>query len=1136
MCVGLVLGTLCASELAAQDYRAKMQGVVTDSSKAALPGATVTLSNDNTGVQTIRTSNESGHYIFDFVDPGTYTVSIEMPGFSKFVRKNVLVQVRGDVTVDAALTVGAVNETVEVTAATSALQMNTSTMEMTMDGKMLKDLPILARNPFTLALLNPAVVNRYFATRNPFFMWSSSMIDVGGNTSRQNDILLDGAPIQIGPKGSYSPPMDAVQEFSVQQNSVDAEFGHSAGGILSLGMKSGTNHWNGTTYYFGRNPALNAVTNPVTRTPNQIRNHIWGGTVGHPLIKNKLFGFTSYESWRTMEPRFTQRTMPTDLERTGDFSQSLNSFGDLRTIYDPWTTVFDPVTGRVTRTAFPGNRIPASRLDPTALRIMQDIWKPNNPGVGPTRTNNYQTSYSWPMKYWNFSQRIDWNASDRLKVFGRFSRVRTDLESENFAGSPAVENENGGIMNNRNIAADLVYVLTPNTVINVRGSYASLEDDYDGKDRKVGESGLGEFWPGNPWYKPYIGQMPAVYYPRMNIGGGGFGKSGYWYQHARHWAYSANMRQTRGIHNWKVGFENRVHHSDGTYPNLMNFSFPAALTADTFISPDTRRSGDEWATFLLGAIDGSSNAGTVPFQRLGVNFLAGFIHDDIRLSHRITLNLGLRYEYETAPRDLEEPQLSRYLDLSQPIPEMQNNPPQLPAEVTAIRTSAPTYTGAWLFTDRSNRGAFKTDKTVFMPRAGIAIRINDKTAFRAGYARYVVPPLIVGNTLAGLSMPYYSARTTVAPQREGIPQARLSDPFPAANPIVLPKGNSLGRYTNLGDNANWYTPNLRTGVNDRINFSLQRELPNSMNIDVTVFMNLGHDLPYTKLLNMSDPQLRYTHKAALNRQVANPFYQYMTPDTFPGPLRNQRTVSIGSLLGPYPQYGSLSETNVAGVLNRYYALQMKLERRFSAGYMFVTAYNYNREFNSEFFDDVDRYANRFTMIPGVSPRHRLTNGGTFDFPFGQGRRFLANAHPVANGLLGGWSTSWLFMFNSGQYLRFGQLKTDGSSPKLDNPTTDLWFDTSKFQQAEPFTPRTNPWQYPDVTGPSSWNVDMTLAKDFPIQRDYRLEFKLEAYNVTNNFVPSNPILNVLSPLFGKSTGQLLGNRGRELQYTLRLYF
>ena len=168
------------------------------------------------------------------------------------------------------------------------------------------------------------------------------------------------------------------------------------------------------------------VTNSVTHTPNQIRNHVWGGTIGHPIRKNKLFAFTAYESWRISEPRVTQRTMPTDLERTGDFSQSLNAFGDLRTIYDPWTTVFDPATQKVTRTPFPGNKIPANRMDPTALRILKDVWKPNNPGVGPNRQNNFQTSYGWPMRYWNFSERVDWNASDKLKV--EFDKLLRDLK------------------------------------------------------------------------------------------------------------------------------------------------------------------------------------------------------------------------------------------------------------------------------------------------------------------------------------------------------------------------------------------------------------------------------------------------------------------------------------------------------------------------------------------------------------------------------------------------------------------------------------------------------------------------------------------------------------------------------------
>src|SRR5262249_5264263 len=269
-----------------------------------------------------------------------------------------------------------------------------------------------------------------------------------------------------------------------------------------------------------------------------------------------------------------------------------------------------------------------------SLRILKDIWTPNGAGINITRQFNYQTGYSWPMKYWNLSERVDWNASDKLKVFGRFSRVRTDLLSDNFANSPAVQNDNGGIMNNRNIAGDVVYVLTPSTVFNARMSYSSLEDDYNAPDRTVGEQGLGQFWPNNPWYKPYIGQMPAVYYPSISVGDNStaFGKGGYWFQHPHHYAFSAHIRQTRGIHSWQTGFEGRIHRSDAASFNLMGFGFQPALTADTFISPDTRRSGDAWATFLLGALDPNSYASTVPLQNLGVKYFAGFVHDDIKLT------------------------------------------------------------------------------------------------------------------------------------------------------------------------------------------------------------------------------------------------------------------------------------------------------------------------------------------------------------------------------------------------------------------------------------------------------------------------------------------------------------------------
>jgi len=249
--------------LAGQDYRARVQGSITDQSRAAVASAKVALKNVGTGVENVRSTDVTGHFIFDFVPPGNYTVRVQMAGFNPFTQENIAVLTRGDVTIDGQLTVGAVTQAVEVSETAVALETNTTTMAQTVTGKMLADLPVLARNPFTLVLLDPAVVNRYWdvSHRNPFYMQAANGVDVGGNTGGRNDLLLDGVPIGVDSRGSYAPSMDAVQEVSIQQNSVDAEFGFSAGGNMSVSMKSGTNEYHGTAYYFGRNPALNALSN-----------------------------------------------------------------------------------------------------------------------------------------------------------------------------------------------------------------------------------------------------------------------------------------------------------------------------------------------------------------------------------------------------------------------------------------------------------------------------------------------------------------------------------------------------------------------------------------------------------------------------------------------------------------------------------------------------------------------------------------------------------------------------------------------------------------------------------------------------------------------------------------------------------
>ena len=1137
----LVLSTVACF---AQDYRARVQGIVADSSQAAVAGAKVTLRNVNTGVEATRETGATGHYIFDFVEPGTYSIAAEMAGFTKAAKENLLVQTRADVTADFALKPGTVVESVDVTATAVALSFNSSTRDLTIDRKMLTDLPVKARNPFTLALLDPAVVNRYIGfDRNPYFMWSSSSIDVGGNTSRRNDLLLDGAPLQIGAKGSYAPPMDATQEFTVQQNSVDAEFGHSAGGILSLSMKSGTNQIHGTASYFGRNPLFNAVSNPLNRRPNQIRNHIYGGTIGAPIIKNKLFTFTTYEAWSTKEPLNAQRTMPTDLERAGNFSRSFNARGGLRTIYDPMTTQLINNGSTSQRMPFPNNTIPANRIDPTSATIMKDIWAPNGPGDDITGLNNFRLGYSWSVKNWNFANRTDYNFNDKLKFFGRYSQFKTTLDQLNYTpnNSPAMPNDNGGLMDSRNVAGELVYSMNPRTMINFRGNFAELQDNYHAPAQAVGLKGLERFWPGNPWYSNYIGEQPAIYYPGVNIttagGTSSYGKAGYWFQEPSSYSLSGKMSHFSGKHYLKGGADVRFHEAHAQSFNFMNLNFLPGPTSSSHLVNDPL-SGDGHATFLLGVVADNSVVNAQPLQHLRLNYYSMFFHDDIKLTRNITINAGLRWEYEQAPYD-EQGRLSRFLDLKSANPVLQAAPPAFPSEITSVAKQ--NFNGQWIFSDDNNRRWFPMPKHIFLPRLGTAIRVNDRTAVQIGWGRYMVPPQTIINTTGGIAnFDGFRGSTTGLPMVDGVPQSQLSNPFPAGrNPLIPVVGRGFGVNTNLGGAAVFASQGYNPGINDRINFSLQRELPGRFKGDLTYFINLGRNMDYTRDLNQIDPQFRFGPQAAFyNQATTNPFFGYSTADKFPGQLRSQRTVSRLQLLRPYPQYTQISQQFTPGITNRYQALQFRLQRAYANGMSVLLAYNYNRERNTFFFNEIDQYQDKFTYLNSNNPRHRMTVAGTYDLPFGKSRRFMSKAHPIVNAVLGGWSTSNFFYLKSGEFLRFPGAIVDGD-PHISDPGPSAWLNQSAFKPLPAFTSRANPFQYEGITGPGYWNFDSTLAKEFRLTESKRIELKMESYNLTNSFWWANPTLtggSIGTPQFGRSFLQSPEVRGREFQYSMKFIF
>ena len=341
----LVLPAVPAS---AQDYRGRIQGSVMDVSPAALPGVAVTLVNDATAVTATRVSNAEGRYLFDFVEPGAYSITAELQGFKKANQRNVRVPQRGDVTVNLSLEVGGIEETITVVASPVSVQFNTSSSDLTLNRQLVDQLPISGRNPYNLSMLDPTLtLNAGNPNENrPYHHAYANEYDAGGGTRRANDVLLDGVPLGASYKTAYTPAMDAVEEVTISKNSVDAENGHSLGGIISLNMKSGTNMPHATGYYYFRRPGINAVSDPtLLPVPGQpvIRGtdlNMYGGTFGGPIRKNKVFSFTSYEKWDDNRPLSIVRTVPTELERRGDFSQSLLN-GRVRTVYNPFSSRLD---------------------------------------------------------------------------------------------------------------------------------------------------------------------------------------------------------------------------------------------------------------------------------------------------------------------------------------------------------------------------------------------------------------------------------------------------------------------------------------------------------------------------------------------------------------------------------------------------------------------------------------------------------------------------------------------------------------------------------------------------------------------------------------------------------------------------
>ena len=1171
----------------AQTTRGRVEGIVTDESKAVVVNATVTLLNVNTQAKVVRQTSGTGLYVFDDVDPGNYSVTVEMAGFNRFVQENVVVQTGGDVTVNVGLKTGSVQTTVTVTETPGAVEFNSANRDITLDSTMVAEVPRLDRNPFKLTLIAPSAFNTRGEIQ-PYNSWSANSVDLGGGTNMSNELRVDGSPIGSGYKATVLPNMDAVQEVVVSTNSVDAETGHSSGGAITMTTKSGTNEWHGSGFYLGRYPWASAMFDRTTDTLTSTRQNMYGGTLGNPILKNKLFNFFSLERWNVSSPSsLIADTPPTDLERNGDFSQSYYDLGNgntgIRTIYDPAIpSVTDPVTGQLTRVPFANNVIPGSRMDPDTKAMMAQIWKPNNAGIGVTHANSFSTDIPNTYQYYDYSERADYNISDKWKVFGRFAKYYTN----NQAGNPTSSSlfpASGTLRAGWSVGGDAVWTVNERTVVSFHGDYHTVADSLSPPQNKP--TIYSQFWPNNNWFQNYLTNESnePIYTPQVSIGNGvafGGGEYGYvWVQNLAAQAWDAKISRQAGAHYLKAGFELRREKNSNLFNALPTFNFNTALTAQSYVNgASANKSGDGYATFLLGALDGSSFMTGGPAEVPQSEFYGFYFQDDWKLSRKITLNLGLRDEYETAYHDAAH--ILGGLDLSAANPAYGGgNAPAMPAAALAIvGNNYYPWTGQWNFTSSSNPGMWNPQKIALQPRVGLAYRINDRTALRAGYSIYMTPTAgMYLNGIAGqgdvnaISPPYYGVfgtQYTLNPL-QGVPQESFSNPFPASsNPLAPLLGRSSGPQLGTGgESLEFYPQNLQKAYNQRFNVNLQHEFPGQFVVSATYFLNIGEKW-YSQALNQPNPQYLTANESALTTTVANPFYHYLSNTLVPGPLWNQQNVTLSQLLVPYPQYGSLVAMGQCCAPERYNSLELKAQKVFQKGYNFLVTYVYIRERSAwNTLTDFSEYANEFQWLDSNQPHQRFNAAGTYQLPFGKGRTYLSGMNRVGDAVIGGWKLTGLLTMMSGDYVTFnggsGELNNPQSgnmivsgSPCIVNPTPSAWFNTSVFQAIPSnvaFTPRTNPYTYNCLTGPRFLNLDATISKDFRITEKFRLEMRMNVYNAINNLNRADPSTSI-GPGFGEALyqgapGGIFGQAGnggglasptsvagRQLEFGLKLLF
>ncbi len=1168
---GLAVAAMCLALPAtarAQSFQGGLRGTVHDP-QGVIPGVTVTLINEKTSVSRDTTTNGVGEYSFPAVDPGTYTIRASVSGFKTFERKGFIIGTQQFASLDVTLEVGAIEESVTVTGESPLIDTTTASTGDVLDKKTLDSLPSVGRNVFLLANTVPTVVTSGDTHWNRLQdQTGASLVSLGGGGVRANNYLMDGFPVtDITNRSATNPSIEATEEMKVQLHTYDAEMGHTGGGVFNVATKSGSNAFHGSGYGQWRPLAL-VDQNYFLKLQNVPKaDQFWrsaGGGFGGPIVKGKTFFWAAGEGYRDGLTQNSNLLFPTAAERAGDFSALTDSQGRPITIYNPFD--IDPATGQ--RRPFAGNKIPASMLNPVGLKLLSYLPTPDvNSDTG---VPNYTGQDLVKDAAQQGSGKIDHHFNDKVALSGFYLRQtshepNTNYFRENLFAAPSYSLDrviNAVTINN-------TYVMNNATVLTLRYGWNQFDDNYH-LPYPFDAHTLG-FAPA------YADAIPLQKFPALTLTGyGGTGFTGA--QNNKYYSngFNGTLTHLAGEHSFKAGADYRKMGVDSQQwgQSAGTFTFNGGFTNS---STGAARTGSPIADLLLGYPNSGNIPLTTPIAAF-THYYSAYGQDDRRVNGRLTVNYGLRLEHESG---LMEKNNNFTVGFDQTAINPLNSLVTMPVDpLTGQRNSVK---GGLIFagvngapTAQGNQPAVKVS-----PRVGTVFSIDPRTVLRAGYGIYYAPWNYPSPGTSSYGQWGYSATTTLA-QNPTVPTTSIDNPFPTG--LQQPSQNSLGLLTGAGGDIGYIDPTKTAPRVQQYSADIQRELPGNMSLTLGYIGSRGDHLGFggtvDTAINVNQLDPKYLALGSqLTQQVANPFFGIAAA----GPYAASKTIQLGQLLRPFPEFGNINMTESSGARSVYNAGVVQLRKRVTASSWWGGnfSYTYSR-LNDNQFGQTNYYSaspgleNNYEMIPGsayynpdaeyglslLDSPHKVVLSPIFQLPFGEGRAFLNHGGPL-DYLVGGWSISAVLTLQSGFPIGvsqspnniFGNISLGGTQrpnvvPGVNpvtpgditgrlngNPKDNQFLNPAAFTLAAPFTFGNAPRILDGVRGPGRNGLDMSFSKDFRTGGNTRATLRLEMINVTNTpwFVGFSTSQSQFgSSSFGQFTSQ--ANYSRLTQVSFRFQF